>query len=294
MSDLLHDPFIQSSLLPLAIGLLATGVLHLLRRSLAVAAIPLTFVAVFLLVVGLPALPPPSSMGKLFWASAAGLVLGIVADALGARGRGAATLLAVWFAASLLWIALPALDGVGPAVTLLLLLGAGGWIAFGSGFHAPGTTPSGTAPSGTAPSGGATGPASVLLALALAVGGTALIGSSASIAQMGLALAAAAGAFLLWNWPAERHGWGLSGQVALGIALLTAAVLALFTDSRAVVLILALPALAAGRVRRLLPLPETGLGRAAGAAAVTIAAVVPALAALGAAFVLGGGEASPY
>ncbi|MBK1839144.1 hypothetical protein JHL17_17170 [Azospirillum sp. YIM B02556] len=284
MSELLQDPFVQSSILPLLVGLVLVGVLHLLRRPLAAAGIAAGFLAVFALVVGLPALPPPSSMGKLFWASAAGLLLGIVADTAGVRGRAASALLAVWLAASLLWIALPALDSLAAAVSVVLLLAAAMWVAFGRGSQTQGSE------RGESP----TAPAASLLALALAVGGTALIGSSASIAQMALALAASAGGFLLWNWPVERHGWGLSGQVATGIAVLLAGVLTLFTQAQTAVLLLALPALLAGHLRRFLPQGHGLVGRAASTAAVTVVAVLPALVAIGAAYALTDGEASPY
>lgn len=281
MSELLQDPFVQSSVLPLLVGLILVGALHLLRRPLAAAGIAAGFLVVFAMVIGLPALPPPSSMGKLFWASAAGLLIGVVADVAGIRGRVASAVLAVWLAASLLWIALPALDSAAAIVSLVVLLGTAAWVAFARVsethmFESP------------------TAPAASLLALALAVGGTALIGSSASIAQMALALAASAGGFLLWNWPVERHGWGLSGRVATGIAVLLAAVLALFTQTQAAVLLLALPALFAGHVRRLIPQGDGPIGRAASSAAVTVVAVLPALVAIGAAFALTGGEASPY
>ncbi|BAI74674.1 hypothetical protein AZL_b00110 (plasmid) [Azospirillum sp. B510] len=283
MSELLQDPFVQSSVLPLVVGLILVGLLHLLRRSLASAGIAAGFLVVFAMVIGLPALPPPSSMGKLFWSSAIGLLLGVLADLAGVRSRAAALALAVWLAGSLLWIALPALDSAVAVISLLVLLGAALWVAFGNSSETGGRP---------------TAPAATLLALALAVGGTALIGSSASIAQMALALTASAGAFLLWNWPVERHGWGLSGQVATGIALLLAAVLALFTQTQAAVLLLALPALLAGRagrfIPRLIPLGDGLIGRAASAAAVTVVAVLPALVAIGAAYALSGGEASPY
>lgn len=286
MSELLQDPFVQSSVLPLLVGLILVGALHLLRRPLAAAGIAAGFLVVFAMVIGLPALPPPSSMGKLFWASGAGLLLGVVADAAGIRGRIASAVLAVWLAASLLWIALPALDSAAAIVSFVVLLGTAAWVAFARGSQTHGDE----GPGDESPM----APASTLLALALAVGGTALIGSSASIAQMALALAASAGGFLLWNWPVERHGWGLSGRVATGIAVLLAAVLALFTQTQAAVLLLALPALLAGHVRRFLPQGDGLIGRAASSAAVTVVAVLPALVAIGAAFALTGGEASPY
>lgn len=278
MTELLHDPFIQSSLLPLVLALLAVGVLHRLWKPLAAAAVGAVFLGVFALVVGVPALPPPSSLGKLFWASAAGLVLGAGLDLAGVKGRGGAAVLSLWLVAALVWIALPALDGPSAGVTLAVLAAGGVAFLFGSGTGAGGSGP--------------VGGAALLLALSLAIGGTALIGSSASIAQMALALAAAAGGFLLWNWPVARHVWGQAGRAALGVAVLLAGVLALFTQTQGAVLLLTLPAVLAGRVR--LPLADTAVGRAAGAAVVTVLTLIPALAAIGAAYALSGGEPSPY
>lgn len=280
MSDLLHDPFVQSSVLPLLAGLLAVGVLHAAARRLAAAGIGIAFLIIHALVVGVPDLPPPSSTGKLFWASAAGVILGAAADATGLRGRAGSALVALWLAASLAWIALPVLDSPTAGLTLLVLIAAGVWIAVTS-----------AADNGED---GPTAPAAAVLALGLAVGGTALIGSSASVAQMALALAAATGGFLLWNWPVERHAWGVSGQAAAGLAVLLAGVLALFTQAQAPVLLLALPAALAGRVRRRLPVPVSAAGRAMVAAAVTAVAVLPALVAVGAAFLLSDADASPY
>ncbi|MFD1625544.1 hypothetical protein [Azospirillum griseum] len=284
MSDLLNDPFVQSSVLPLLLGLLAVGLLRLVGgarngRLLASGGIALAFLALFLLVVGLPALPPPSSMGKLFWSVVVGFALGLVADALGLRGRAASTLIGLWFVAALVWIALPALDSARAFVTLVVLAAVGLWVAFADSLSGAEKT---------------TGPAAVLLALALAVGVTALIGSSASIAQLGLALTAATGGFLLWNWPTERHVWGVSGRVALALPVLIATILTLFTQAESTTLLIALPALAADALRRRLPIGMTGFGPALATVAVTVLAVVPALAAIAAAFLLSGGEASPY
>ncbi len=282
MTELLNDPFIQSSLLPLLLGGLAVGLLRLAGggwagRRLAPGGIALAFLLLFALVVGLPAFPPPSSMGKLFWSAAAGLALGLGLDATGVTGRAVSVAVAAWLVLALGWIAGPALDSLPAVVALVVLLAVGGWVAFaGSSDDAPKPA----------------APAAVLLALALSIGVTALIGSSASLAQLGLALTAATGGFLLWNWPRERHVWGASGRVALGLAVLLAAILALYTQIQAATLLLALPALAAEPLRRRLPIPDNRLGLET--VAVTVLAVLPALVAIGAAWALSGGEASPY
>lgn len=279
MSDLLHDPFIQASLLPLLLGLAAVGVLRAAGGAgLAAAGIAAAFALLFALVVGVPALPPPSSMGKLFWTAVLGLVLGAAADGLRLPGRAGSVLVLVWLVGSILWIALPALEAAA-AVPLAVLAGLALWVAFAD---AP------------APLSSAAAPAPVLLAFALAVGGTALIGSSASLAQLGFGLAAATGGFLLWNWPVERHGWGVSGRVALALPLLLATILALFTQAQTATLLLTLPSLLAGRLARRLPRPAGRAGDAVAAAAVTVLALLPALAALGAAYLLTESDPSPY
>lgn len=284
--DALNDPFVQSSLLPLAAGGAAVGLLRLAGgavagRRLATGGIALAFLAVFAFVVGVPAFPPPSSLGRLFWCVVAGLILALAGDAAGVKGAKASALTGVWLLASLLWLVLPALGPVVEILKLLPLLAAGAWVAFGR-----------------LPGGGA-GPVTagaVLLALALAVGGTALVGSSASLAQAALALAAATGGYLLWNWPVERHVWGLSGRVGFGALLLLTGALVHFTQARAEVLLLALPAFFVDRLRGRLPTPDTALGRAFGTAALTILAIIPAAAAIGAAYLIAAAEsaASPY
>ncbi|WP_448187810.1 hypothetical protein [Azospirillum sp. sgz301742] len=286
LMDALNDPFLQSSVLPLLAALAAVGLLRLAGggvagRRLAAGGIALAFLGVFALVVGIPAFPPPSSMGRLFWCAVTGVAIGLAGDATGVKGAKASTLTGVWLLGSLLWMILPALTGAAEALIAVPLLAAGAWVAFGR-------LPAGK--DGPATSG------AVLLALALAVGGTALVGSSASLAQAALALAAATGGFLLWNWPIERHVWGVSGRVGFGILVLLTAALAFFTQARAEVLLLAVPAFFADRLRSRLPTPDTTFGQALRTAAVTVFAVIPAVAAVGAAYLISaaGSSASGY
>ena len=214
-------------------------------------------------------------MGRLFWSAAAGLLIGVGADLAGLDRRRGTLLLGAWVAVSLLWIALPVLPGGLDTITAAVLLLAGGWIAL-----------SRTA----AESQGAATPGVALMAAAVAVGGVALAGASASVAQLAFALAAATGGLLLWNWPVERHGWGNAGQAALGILVLLAATLTFFSSAHAEALLLVLPAFFADRLRDRLPLPRTAAGRAMGTVALTVLALVPAVAAVGLAFLLSAGS----
>lgn len=284
--DALNDPFLQSSVLPLLAALVVVGLLRLAGggiagRRLAAGGIALTFLGVYAFVIGVPAFPPPSSMGRLFWCAVAGVAVGLAADAAGVKGAKASALIGLWLLGSLAWLMLPALSSAGEALIAVPLLAAGAWVTFGR-------LPAGA--EGPATSG------AVLLALALAVGGTALVGSSASLAQAALALAAATGGFLLWNWPIERHVWGVSGRVGFGILLLLTTALAFFTQARAEVLLLAVPAFFVDRLRGRLPTPDTAVGQAMTTAAITVLAVIPAVAAIGAAYLISaaGSSASGY
>ncbi|MGY0835121.1 hypothetical protein [Azospirillum argentinense] len=277
---LLDDLVVQTALFPLVVGVAAVGVVRLAGGRtrgprLAAAGVAAAFLAAYALIVGLPALPPPSSMGRLFWSAVAGLVIGVGADLAGIDRRRGTWLLGAWVTASLLWIALPVLPGGLDTITAAVLLLAGGWIAL-----------SRTAGEGE----GATTPGVALLAAAVAVGGVALVGASASVAQLAFALAAATGGLLLWNWPVERHAWGNAGQAALGILVLLAATLTFFSSAHAEALLLVLPAFFADRLRDRLPLPRTPAGRAMGTVALTAIALVPAAAAVGVAFLLSAGS----
>ncbi|UKJ77239.1 hypothetical protein [Azospirillum brasilense] len=277
---LLDDLVVQTALFPLVVGVAAVGVVRLAGGRtrgprLAAAGVAAAFLAAYALIVGLPALPPPSSMGRLFWSAVAGLVIGVGADLAGLDRRRGTWLLGAWVTAALLWIALPVLPGSLDTITAAVLLLAGGWIALTR-----------TAGEGE----GAATPGVALLAAAVAVGGVALVGASASVAQLAFALAAATGGLLLWNWPVERHAWGNAGQAALGILVLLAATLTFFSSAHAEALLLVLPAFFADRLRDRLPLPRTAAGRAMGTVALTAIALVPAVAAVGVAFLLSAGS----
>lgn len=280
MNDLLGDPFFQSSVAPLALGFVAVGVQRAVFGPRAAAAgVLAALLAVFVWVVGLPALPPPSSMGKLFWSGAAGLTMAAALDLarIGGAVRGAALL--AWLGAALYWILGANLAAAAEGAIFACALAAAAWTAF-----APAANGDDDAVSAAAPG----------FAWALAVGGVALIGSSASLAQLGLALTAATGGFLLWNWPKARFAWGAAGRAAQGVAVLLGAVLAAFSSAPAVALVPALTAPIGARLARGVPLPDNAVGRAARPALAMVFAVVPALISLGLALALTGGEASPY
>lgn len=280
MNDLLGDPFFQSSVAPLALGFVAAGAFRAAAGPrVAAAGVLAALLGVYLWVVGLPALPPPSSMGKLFWAGVAGLILALVLDLarIGGAVRNAATL--IWSAAALSWILGGNLSAPADAAVFAVALVAAAIAAF-----VPSADGDESAVSAGAPA----------FAWALATGGVALIGASASLAQLGLALTAATGGFMLWNWPKPRFVWGAAGRATQSFVVLPAAVLAVFSSAPAVALIPALFAPLGPRLARRIPTPDNAVGAALRPALAVIFAVVPALVSLGAAFALTAGESSPY
>lgn len=289
MSELFHDPFLQSSLWPLLASALAVGMLGSIAGSrstrLAAGGMGVAFVALYLLVIGLPALPPPASTGKLFWVAVAGVLLGLIWDGLHLGDRLGRLLLALWMVVSLGWIAVPLISAGNamPVVGLMLVIGL-----------IPALLPAGTGQAGRSTLAyGALG-----LGAGVAVGGTALIGSSASIAQLGLGLGAIAGGFLLWNWPRARHVWALSGRVALGLPILLASVLILFSRAQTASLLLALLAVpvAVAAASRVKPASEARgwVGPALQGAVITAAVLVLPVVSVLLAWLLSGDAASPY
>lgn len=217
------NPAFQSAVLPFLVAAVAAGLIRLAGGSgrgalLAGAAVGLALLVVYVVVLGMPPLPPRSSGQKLFYIAAAGLVLGVGLDLGRVRGRVLVVLLLLAFvAAASVWVGWPAWKRVAaapgtwmPALTLLLLMIA-------------------TVPLPRAASNGVSA-AVMLLIGAAGLAMVALTANSASLSQIAGALAAAVGGFLVWNWPKARFPVSaalLFGAMGAFAALTTQA--ALFT-----------------------------------------------------------------
>lgn len=289
MEAILADPVIQSSAIPLLVGLVLCGVVGFAtrrtaaHRRLAVLGVPLAFIAIHGWLAGVPGFPPQGSTAKLFWCVAGGALLAAVLDSFRPPRWLVGVAVLGWLAGSLYWLLGAVISSPKEMVYVVVLAALSVWVAF---------SPDAADERGRGPvvSGGAT------LSWALALGGVTLVGaSSAVVTQLSLALGAVMGGFMLWNWPWERHDWAVSGRIAVGVALLLTAIAMIFTSLDPIHLLPALPCLIAGRVVHRLPFgARGGFGRALAVAVTVIITLLPAAAAVAVSYALSSQGGSPY
>ncbi len=289
---LLENPLIQSVALPLSSALLLAPVLRRVAGPRAAsAAVTLGLCAGYVAIHGLPPWLARSSTQKLPGLVLAALVVGWALDSSGIAAR-APRLRRVAIGAlavlGICWLGWPLLRSLeAPDLVLVAAVSLAGASALvhlgrheesrdrekGSDLDAP----------------------VMLLAASLGCAGIALYGSSASIAQLCGALAAALGGFLLWNWPRPRDRFAGAGVCGAGGALVfLLSMLAFYTRTSKLALLLACAALAAGAlVSPLISRMEfsplrSRVGRPFGVAA---AALIPVALALAVAHATAGSEA---
>lgn len=238
MNELLQNPIVQSSVLPLVAGLLAGAILLPVRLGgLAAAA---GFVAA-VLAIGNFALEPLTVTRKIVLVGGAAALFGALADLAFKPTRSAGIVLGAVFAGAALWVFSSILRQKIPAEVAILGAGLAGFawwlVAATLSLHYDPVRA------------GAAG-----LALGLGAGFAALLGASGLLGQYGMALGAGSGAFLLLVMV-------IGARVEAGASLtLTVSVLAALVASGAVLLAklhwTALIALALVPVLVRLPLPR--------------------------------------
>ena len=263
-----------AALLPLlTAGILTGGIGGLINARAAGSAIALAFIVAHLSILGWPLLPPGSSLQKIVYIAAIGLLLGVALDflidrvairplaliwpglivawlgwqrLLGFEALDLARLILVWLAGALIFDRLLALrdaDIVAPTMVLVAGLGASA-IAF--------------------------------------------IGAAASLSQLAAAVAAATGGFLLWNWPKRRYPFSTSALFGAASALFgVGATMVLFTRASPLALAILLGIFVAGSIRARLPLADRPVW---GPIAFGLAAAVPMLLAIATALIFAPGS----
>ncbi len=247
------------------------------------AAVAVGFLIAYWIILGLPTLPPVQTKDKLAYAVLGGLVVGFVLDYVRTPALIRWVLFGVGMAATLYWFGARKYPNA-DALTL-----AGGVALWAGVLIALWRVEAGRNEG--------LNPQIKLFIAALATGVIAeLSGSSASIAQLAFALATALAGFMLWNWPVHRYPHGAVLLLGAGTALAGIIFwLALFTDTNPIPLgILVLVFFgdyAANRIR----LGEGLIGRALKPIVLGGACLIPALLAIGIAYLTADpGAGSPY
>jgi len=239
--ELSRNPIVQSSVLPLAAGLVCAALLYPLRLE-GLAAIAGFIAAVA--AIGNFGLEPLTATRKIVLTGAAAAAIGVLSDFAFKPTRFSAPVLGAIFGAAALWVFATVLQQKAPLE--LALVGAGVvaltvWLVSAT-----------VSLQLDAARAGAAG-----LMLSLGTGVSAVLGASALIGQYGMALGAACGGFLvllLIIGPRVGAGHALTLTVSVLCALLAAASVLL-----AQVPAVALAALALVPVAARLPLPVTPL-----------------------------------
>ena len=273
-------------MIPGVIAAFAAGLLWFIGgadRGFAAAsgAVGVGVIAAYLAILGAPPAPPAAAMQKLFYIVAGGTVLGVLLDLLRAPpgvtrvlGAVAPTVIMVWFT----WRVLTGLDWredwlfAVKAVAFAAITGA----ILASLYRDRGAA----VDSGV-----------MVLVAAAGLSGLAFFGSSAVVAQMSGALAAASGGLLIWNWPFSRHGFGVAGVLGAGGALVgLAAILLFFSETEPLALLVLAGVFIAGAPAMRMVSGRGSFSRAMRPVVLGVIATVPALAALGVAFLSGGAD----
>lgn len=285
--ELMRDPLAMTIIWPLLASAVGAGLARLfagpgMGAALAPVAITIGFLLGYLVILGLPGFPPPSSTQKLPYLVVLVAILAVVVALVRGRLIVASAGLAVLAIGGLLWLSGRRLGG-GDILSVALALGPLwlGWLVIL--FRLARLRNQGQAP------------AVMVLVAALGLAGIGIFGASASVGQMALALAAAVGGYLLWNWPRVRFPFGETGLVAAGGSLLLLASYLILAWPRAyifvAVAVLVLVFFADGPAGRLMPRGE-GARAVLAPVILGVTALLPVAVAVAITYVMGGG--APY
>jgi hypothetical protein len=277
---------IDTALIPGLVAVFAAGLLWFIGGAdrgyaAAAGAIGIGFIAGYLVILGPPPAPPAASTQKLFYVVAVGVTLGVLLDlmrlppgVMRALGGLAPLVIVGWF----IWPRLLAIDW-GHDGTMLIKA-----VAFAAIAGA-------VLASLYRERGAAVEPGVMILVAAMGLAGLAFFGSSAVVAQLSGVVAASAAGLLLWNWPFSRHGFGAAGILGAGGALMgLTAILLFFSETNPMALAVLTCVFLAGPMAERLAPGRGGFARAMRPVALGAIAAIPALAAMGVAFLMGGAD----
>ena len=275
----MDDLLLQSALIPFVTAAVAAGILRLVAGSthgtaMAGAAIGLAFLAGYVMILGAPSVWPPSATQKVFFIAIVGGIFGLSLDL--SREARHVTLLAAALtpAIALAWLGWTRIvrpDWI-DILTLVVIAAAAGAVL--TELYGRNTQPAESAVK--------------LLIAAVTLSLVALIGTSASLAQLSGVLAAAVAGFALWVWPTPRARFAASALFGGGLVFvaLTGAV-ALFSNASKPALGLLLPIFFADRALGPFDTGIHKLNQALRPLLLGVIALIPAIASVGLAHLLG-------
>lgn len=220
----LNHPLFESIVLPLTMTLVLSGALRGMLgerwgKNLAAAAIGLSVLFAYTLILGAPAWSPRTGLQKLPLIMALLMVGGVLLDVLKPDRATTAWAALAATGATALWLGEPQLAGNGGDVARLLVLTSLIALLSLAGLVA-------------APADGAYR-CSLILPVALGLAGASFNAGSMALMQTSLTLAAAVGGFALWNWPTPRMPFGATGIAVSGMGCFALALLlVLLTEIR--------------------------------------------------------------
>lgn len=278
----MDDLLFQSGIFPFAAAALGAGILRLIGgsdrgRLIAGGGIGIGFLIGFVIILGAPMRWPQSSSEKLFAIAALATALGLALDL--SRDSAPVTRLfaAVSSLAALTWLGWPrivAQDWIDIATLAAVALGGGFALTrlFASG---PQATDAGVK----------------LMIACVALALVSVFGASASLGQLAGALAAATAGFLVWIWPVARFPFAACAVLGGGLTFVAlTGIVAVYTDAPKPALAMLLPIFFADLALARLPRTQRGMNQAIRPILFAAVALIPALAAVGLASLLGGGS----
>ncbi len=277
----MNDLLVQSAFVPFAVSLAAAGIIRLVAGStsgpvMAGAAVTLGFIVGYVLVFGAPMAWPASATQKLFFIAIIGGIFGLSLDLSREARHITLFVSALMPILPLLWLGWSRViqPDWGDILTLGVIALAGGGVL--TELYSRHAQPAESAVK--------------LLIGAMTLALIALIGSSASYAQLCGVLTAATAGFLFWLWPLARCRFAASAVFGPGLLFISlVSAVAVFTTASKPALGLLLPIFYADRALGRFDTGIRKLNQALKPMFLAIIALIPAIAAVGLAHLLGSG-----
>ena len=234
MQELLQNPVVVTAVFPFFLSLVLSASFSVLGRTagrrFSISAIGIGFVILYIVILGVPAFLPQTSIQKAFYLALAGLLVGMVIDLTRTERVAGHAVSYVFELLVLLWLGWRLITSQLSTLDLMTMVGLylSSILVFWRVAATARSVDVETDPRH------ALSPSILVMVAAIAAGLIALFGASASLAQLALALGALTGAHILWHYIGYLRYqsalvFGATGAFgAAGSLLIIVSVMALF------------------------------------------------------------------